>query len=420
MNPGFDRDEFAAGTAPVLDEPLAALFSRPELRPFADRSLEEIARAAGLRHIDVVAWRDFDDEEAGGSELHAHRILSEWSAAGISINMTTSTAPGRHPFVRRNGYQVTRRVGRYSIFPRTMISGWRGSLGRGDGLVEIWNGMPFLSPIWARCPRVVFLHHVHGEMWNMVLPHGLAELGDTFEHHVAPKFYRGTRVITLSSSSKAEIVEKLKLRESNVVVSPPGVEGQFSPGSRRAEAPTVVAVGRLVPVKRFDMLIRGLVDLKPRHPGLRAVIAGEGYERPNLEAQIARRGASSWLSLPGYVPEEDLIDLYRRAWVLASTSKREGWGMTVTEAGACGTPSVVSRISGHEDAVIDGSSGLLVGGHDDLVAGLGSVLRDEILRTSLGANALKHATGFTWDATARGALAVLGAEALARRERPSG
>ena len=232
MSPGFDGEEIAVGPARLPDAPIATLFARPELRRFADQSLEEIARTAGLRHIDVVAWRDFDDDESGGSELHAHRILSAWSAAGISINMTTSTAPGRQPFIRRNGYQVTRRVGRYSIFPRTMISGWRGKLGRGDGLVEIWNGMPFLSPIWARCPRVVFLHHVHGEMWKMVLPHGLAEAGDTFEHHVAPKFYRNSRVITLSASSKAEIVGKLKLRESNVVVSPPG----WSRSSARARA----------------------------------------------------------------------------------------------------------------------------------------------------------------------------------------
>jgi glycosyltransferase involved in cell wall biosynthesis len=418
MSPGFDGEEIAVGPVRLPDAPIDALFARPELRRFADQSLEEIARTAGLRHIDVVAWRDFDDDESGGSELHAHRILSAWSAAGISINMTTSTAPGRQPFIRRNGYQVTRRVGRYSIFPRTMISGWRGKLGRGDGLVEIWNGMPFLSPIWARCPRVVFLHHVHGEMWKMVLPHGLAEAGDTFEHHVAPKFYRNSRVITLSSSSKAEIVGKLKLRESNVVVSPPGVEAQFSPGSRRAEVPTVVAVGRLVPVKRFDMMIEGLVALKPRHPELRAVIAGEGYERPALEELIRRHGAESWISLPGRISDEELIELYRSAWVLTSTSAREGWGMTVTEAAACGTPAVVTRISGHRDAVVEGQTGLLFDDVPGMVSTLDSVLTDEVLRKRLSEGAFEFSSGFTWENAARGALAVLAAEALARRGPP--
>jgi glycosyltransferase involved in cell wall biosynthesis len=114
------------------------------------------------------------------------------------------------------------------------------------------------------------------------------------------------------------------------------------------------------------------------------------------------------------VSEEGLVDLYRRAWVVASTSLREGWGMTVTEAGACGTPAVVTRISGHEDAVVDRRSGLLVDDVDDLVHGLDAVIRDEVLRRRLGLGALEHAARFTWDATARGALAMLGAEALAR------
>ena len=113
--------------------------------------------------------------------------------------MTTSSVTDAPPFMARDGYQITRRTGRYSIFPRTMISGFLGHLGRADGLVEIWNGMPFLSPIWARCPRVVFLHHVHAEMWKMVLPRGLAELGYGFEHRVAPPFYRRSRIITLSA-----------------------------------------------------------------------------------------------------------------------------------------------------------------------------------------------------------------------------
>jgi glycosyltransferase involved in cell wall biosynthesis len=89
--------------------------------------------------------------------------------------------------------------------------------------------------------------------------------------------------------------------------------------------------------------------------------------------------------------------------------------MTVTEAGACGTPSVASRISGHEDAVQDGRTGILVDGSDDLVGALDWVLRDEVLRRRLGIGALEHARRFSWDATARGSLAALGMEALARQ-----
>ena len=58
--------------------------------------------------------------------------------------------------------------------------------------------------------------------------------------------------------------------------------------------------------------------------------------------------------MPGKLTDEELVDIYRRAWILVSASLREGWGMTVTEAGACGTPAVATRIAGHADAVDDG------------------------------------------------------------------
>jgi len=413
-----------SGTSPgtgLDDLPSNSAFRTPELLPFARMSLEEIADAAGLRTIHVVAWRDFDDAEAGGSELHAHRILSAWSRAGISVVMTTSAVAGAPRVITRDGYRVTRRLGRYQIFPRTVLSGLMGHLGQVDGVVEIWNGMPFFSPVWARCPRVVFLHHVHGEMWKMALPRGLAEFGHGIEHRLAPPFYRSTRIITLSRSSRDEIVDQLRVPAGNVTVSPPGVEPQFSPGTSRSERPLVVAVGRLVPVKRFERTIDAALLLKRRHPDLEVVIAGEGYERTALEEKVRQAGAEDWLHLPGFVSDADLIELYRSAWVLTSSSLREGWGMTVTEAGACGTPAVVSRISGHLDAVVDGESGFLADSPRDMVDALDRVLSDEVLRKQLSEGALQHAAGFRWEETARVTLAVLAADALRRRagRRPS-
>jgi glycosyltransferase involved in cell wall biosynthesis len=295
-----------------------------------------------------------------------------------------------------------------------MVSGALGRIGSGDGLVEIWNGMPFFSPLWAHSPHVVFLHHVHAEMWKMVLPAGMAEAGYAIEHRLAPPVYRRSRIVTLSTSSKEDIVERLGIPRHLVSVTPPGIEAGFSPGGERSPTPLVVAVGRLVPVKRLHLLIGALVKLKPDHPELEAVIGGEGYERPALESLIRDAGAESWISLPGYLSDSQLVDLYRRAWVLASTSLREGWGMTVTEAGACGTPSVASRISGHEDAVQDGVSGLLVDRPDQFAAAIDSVLRDDVLRKQLGVGALEYSSRFSWDATARGTLAALAAEALAK------
>jgi glycosyltransferase involved in cell wall biosynthesis len=248
-------------------------------------------------------------------------------------------------------------------------------------------------------------------MWGMVLPPTLARLGDTMERRIAPRFYRGSRVVTLSESSRREIVEMLRLRPERVTVAPPGVDARYAPGGRRSERPLVVAVGRLVPVKRFDALVRALAPLKAEHPDLEAVIIGEGSERPALEGLRAELGATDWIRLPGRVGDDELVDWYRRAWVVAGSSQREGWGMTLTEAAACGTPAVATNIAGHADAVVDGESGLLVDDVADLSAALGRVLGDEVLRSRLSKGALERARWFTWDATARRALEALASEA---------
>ncbi|HWF15310.1 MAG TPA: glycosyltransferase family 4 protein [Acidimicrobiales bacterium] len=377
--------------------------------------LAAIADDAGLRRIHFVAWRDLDDPEAGGSELHAHKVASLWAAAGLDVTFRTSAVPGAPAALTRDGYRVLRRSGRYAVFPGAAWEGLRMGHRPGDALVEIWNGMPFLSPLWYRGPSVVFLHHVHAEMWGMVLPPTLARMGDTVERRIAPRFYRSSRIVTLSESSRREIVDMLHLPADRVTVAPPGVDERYRPGGQRSATPLVVAVGRLVPVKRFDALLRALARAKADHPDLTAVIVGEGYERPALEALRDELGATEWVHLPGRVNDEELVDWYRRAWVVASSSQREGWGMTLTEAAACGTPAVATDIAGHADAVVDGESGLLVENVDEMAAALSRVLGDQVLRSRLSRGALARARWFTWDATARRALEALAGEVTSAR-----
>jgi glycosyltransferase involved in cell wall biosynthesis len=387
-----------------------------DVRPDREE-LASIAAEAGIRRIHFVAWRDLDDPEAGGSELHAHKIASLWAAAGLDITFRTSAVPGAPEALTRDGYRVLRRAGRYAVFPGAAWEGIRMGHRPGDALVEIWNGMPFLSPLWYRGPRLVFLHHVHAEMWGMVLPPTLARLGDTVERRIAPRFYRSSRVLTLSESSRTEIVEMLGLDADRVTVAPPGVDARYSPGGQRSPTPLVVAVGRLVPVKRFDALLRALAEAKRDQPELQAVLIGEGYERPALEALRDELGAAEWISMPGRVDDSGLVSWYRRAWVVASSSQREGWGMTLTEAAACGTPAVATAIAGHADAVLNGESGILVDDVGQLAGALRRVLGDDVLRSRLSKGALTRARWFTWDATARRALEALAEEAT-RPTRP--
>jgi glycosyltransferase involved in cell wall biosynthesis len=326
--------------------------------------------------------------------------------------MRTSFAPGHPRTSWRNGHRVIRKGGRYTVFPRAAVSEMMQWHGPRDAVVEIWNGMPFFSPIWAQCPYVIFHHHVHGEMWEMTLPPRLARLGRFAEERLAPVLYRRARVITVSESSKRELVDELGFNATRVSVVHNGLDPRFTPGRERSPVPLIVAVGRLVPVKRFDRLINALADLQRRVPALRAVIVGEGYKRAELEEQRHRLRAEEWLTLPGRISDTNVVELYQRAWIVASTSAREGWGLSMTEAAACATPVVATRAPGHVDSVSHQESGFLVDTSDELIEALATLIDDVELRDRLGRGGLALATRLTWEATARQTLEVLAEEAI--------
>ena len=84
--------------------------------------ISALAEEARIERVHVLAWRDLVDIEAGGSELHAAKVLALWSEAGLDVTMRTSYAQG-HPYEgRRDGYRIVRKHGRFMVFPTTVIS----------------------------------------------------------------------------------------------------------------------------------------------------------------------------------------------------------------------------------------------------------------------------------------------------------
>lgn len=366
----------------------------------------------GVRRVHVLAWRDLDDDDAGGSEVHADEFMRRWAEAGLDVTHRTSAAAGRPAEADRNGYHVVRRGSRYSVFPRAAVAEVLGRMGPYDALVEIWNGVPWFSPVWCRKPRITMLHHVHGPMWDQMLPRPLAGLGRLLESRVAPPFYRRTAVVTPSEATRDELLG-LGFPPARVTAVNNGVDPFFSPGGERSAAPLVVAVGRLAPVKRFEVTIAAAVEARRRVPDLRLRLVGDGPLRDELEALVASHGAGEWITFTGRASAEELRDEYRRAWVVASGSLAEGWGLTLTEAAACGTPAVATNIAGHRCSVVDGVTGVLAE-PAALGAALTSVLIDDARRGALAAAALARAGTLTWEASATGVLRALHAEVLAR------
>jgi len=374
----------------------------------ATPTIDELAGemiARGVRRVHVLAWRDLDDPDAGGSEIHADEFMRRWVEAGLEITHRTSAALGQPSTSERNGYRVIRRGSRYSVFPRAVGSEWVGRMGGYDALVEVWNGVPWMSPLWCRKPHITFLHHVHGPMWDQLLPRPLAGVGRALEARIAPPFYRKTLTLTPSEATRDDLLG-LGFRADRVVAVNNGVDPMFQPGGRRSPTPLVLCVARLAPVKRQVELIEAAVVARQRVPDLQLTIVGDGPLRPALEARVAVHGAQEWVRFAGRLSHAELVAEYQRAWLVSSASLAEGWGLTLTEAAACGTPAVATDVSGHRSSVVNGVTGILVP-LDRLGETMADVLLDHDRRAAMAAAALDRARTLTWDESARGILAGL-------------
>ena len=371
----------------------------------------ERLRGLGITEVESFAWRDLDDPDAGGSELHADEIFRRWAGVGVSITHRTSAAASPRRF-ERNGYEVVQRGGRYDVFARVIGRRLLHRRPPGTATIEIWNGVPWFGPLWAPRRRVVWMHHVHREMWDDALPFPLSSAGRLLESRLAPLAYRWSTFATLSDSS-AEEIRGLGIERLTVI--PPGVHERFSPDeSQRSPAPHAVIVGRLAPVKRQRLALDALELARRTEPSLTVDLVGDGPDRALIEQWIEQHRAGDWVGLLGRVSDAELVDAYRRAWLVVSASHAEGWGMSLTEGGACATPCVATDIAGHRGAAVPDVTGVLVAEQstapatsDRLGEAVSDLLRDGPRRDRLGAAAVEHARGLSWTSVAARQLDLL-------------
>ncbi|MGA1162799.1 MAG: glycosyltransferase family 4 protein, partial [Ilumatobacteraceae bacterium] len=203
---------------------------------------------------------------------------------------------------------------------------------------------------------------------------------------------------------RRELLE-LGWRPELVHTGPVGVDEYFAPSDSvgKTPEPTVLAVGRQAPVKRFDLLLEQMLVVRRSVPSATLTLVGDGPLSETLRSWVAAHDASDWVTFAGRVSREELRDLYRRSWIVASASLAEGWGLALTEAAGCGTPAVATDIFGHRCSVLDGRTGLLAP-VEDLSSSIVRLLTDHELRRSMAESGVRRARELSWDVLAADVL----------------
>lgn len=333
-----------------------------------------------------------------------HEVFGRLAARGHRVTLLVSGWAGADARTRLDGMDVHRVGGRHTFSiaaPLHYARHLRGSVF--DVVVEDLNKVPLFAPAWIDRPLVLLVHHLFGRTafeeatlpvaaatWLLERPVGIA--------------YRGLPVQAVSHSTADDLVAR-GLDRARIAVIPNGVDLERyrpDPMVGRFAQPTVLYLGRLKRYKRVDLVIRAVHRLREQGSSARLLIAGTGDDAPRLRALVVELGLESAVEMAGYVSEERKVELFRRAWVHAFTSPKEGWGISNLEAAACGTATVASDSPGLRESVVEGRTGYLVPHGDvEAVAGaLQAILADPALRDRLGTQARAFAEGYSWDAAA--------------------
>lgn len=361
------------------------------------RELENYGRFGTL----VIAnWRDLDHPQAGGAELVCQELAALYAMRGWEVVLLTAAVRGRPRVERRDGYQIVRGGGQFTVYAHAL---WWLLRHRGDvgAVIDSQNGIPFFTPLVLppRVPAVMLLHHVHQEQFALYFPAPLAALGRWLESTASRLVYGRRAVVAVSPSTRTDARRRLGLRGS-MWVAPPGLSVTPAADVRRSVRPTIVTVGRLVHHKRVAQVVAALPDILKRHPDLTMTFIGRGPELDALVALAETLGVAHAVEIRCDLGDQARDRALASAWLSVNASLGEGWGLSVIEANAQGVPVLAYRRRGLRDSIVDGETGWLLDEGADLATAIADrldELKSPVVAARYASDARNWAASFTWD-----------------------
>lgn len=301
----------------------------------------------------IYNWKDLAHPAAGGAEVFTEEVARVLVRRGHDVTLFAAAVEGRPERELVEGVQVVRRGGRTGVYRAARRFWSEQRAGAYDVVVDEINTRPFLTPRWLRgTPVVALIHQLAREIWSYEMPFPVSALGRYVLEPLWLRSYRSVPALTVSQSSAQSLARYHGWRDVTVV--PEGHTPHPLPPVTKEATPTVVLVGRLVAMKRPEEALAAFQILTDDVPQAHLWVIGDG---PLLER--LHGSAPPNVSFLGRLGRDELLDRLARAHVLVATSVREGWGLNVSEAAACGTPSIGYAVPGLVDAV-PASGGALV------------------------------------------------------------
>jgi glycosyltransferase involved in cell wall biosynthesis len=356
-------------------------------------------------------WRDPKHPEAGGAELHLFEILRRAVRDGDRAVWLAEAFPGSSPEDAVSGIEIHRGGTWYNAhLALGALYRRRFRRERFDLVLDDINKVPFFAPLYAGTSVLAVVPHLFGStVFREASPPVAAAV---WAHEsLIPLVYRNTPFLAISESTRDDLVARGIRRDRVSVVRCGLTQEDYAvrvPPEVREE-PVVVFLGRLRRYKGAQHVLRAMPRVLAAVPGGRLRIVGDGPYGPFLKSLAGSLGVAERVDFVGAVSQSEKVAELNRAQVAVAPSPKEGWGLTVIEANACGTPVIASRSPGLTESVREGETGILVphGDPSALTDAIVRLLSDRAERLRLAAAAVAWAHTFDWETCYRESRAVM-------------
>ena len=362
----------------------------------------------------MLSWRSPGHPQGGGAETLTFEILKRAVSRGHEVTWFAASSPGALENETIDGIRFVRRGRQWTVH----FHAWRWlrlHKDEFDVVVDQINTLPFLTPLHVReSQRRLLIFQTAREYWWRQT-RGLFRLVAPLGYLAEPlylKAYRSTRTITISESTRSELVE-LGIPANRISVIPMALARPALDELRPKARPfRLIVIGRLTPAKFVEEAVEAFARVHDVIPDSVLDIVGSGdlKYQAKLERNIANRRLGDAVEFYGRVSEKHKIELLKRAHVHVFTSHREGWGLTVTEAAACGTPTVGYDAPGVRDSIRDPRLlGEMKEGPDELAKRIVALNDDPLLYEEVREAAWRFARSLSYEKTTDAFLKALNA-----------
>ena len=341
-----------------------------------------------------LAHRDPQNPRAGGAERTIYEVCIRLIEKGHKIVLLTGGWKGCKLVENLGGIEIHRfgkNIGPHLLLPIFLLKSHY------DLVVDdLGHAVPWISSTILNKYNIVFFHHLHARSLPGQVNPIMAKFITAIEKCYFVLYY-GKVFVTESTTSKNDLLT-LGIKQDKIIMIPPGVDQKLFHPAAKSKYPSMVYFGGMRKYKRPLESLYLLKSLIEKLEGLKLFIIGTGPEERSMREFVKKLNLQDFVEFTGRISSEELSYIVASSWLNVHTSVTEGWGYSILEASAAGTPTVAYDVPGVTDAVEDGLNGIKVkdGDRKTLADSALSILNDPERWWS---SSIEVANKYSWDKT---------------------